>query len=358
MGLMSSVMYFSMATAGRQRGRMSEFLRSTSVRRAEYLDAMRKVVIVGYPDAVLIEIACTADAFDIANRLGATPRYDLTLAAPTPQPMHCTAGLALCAPIRLDRIRGALDTLVVVGGPGSDAAITNAAMLAQVRRLAAVSTRVASICSGAFVLAAAGLLDGKRATTHWAYAAELANRYPQVDVDPAPLYIKDGKVYTAAGVTSALDLSLALIEEDHGPTLAREVAKSLVIYRQRPGNQAQVSMFVAVAPPAHRTVRDLASHISSHLDADLGAPALAGLAGTSTRQLSRLFRTHLGTTPNKYVRAVRTASAAKLLSDTQLPLTAIARRCGFASTETLRQAFLIQYDTIPSIYRRAHQHTR
>jgi transcriptional regulator GlxA family with amidase domain len=156
-------------------------------------------------------------------------------------------------------------------------------------------------------------------------------------------------------VTSAVDLSLALIEKDHGPTLAREVAKSLVVYRQRPGNQAQVSMYLAAPPPQHRIVRDLAGHITGHLDADLGTPALAALAGTSTRQLSRLFTTHLGTTPSRYVRATRTEAAAKLLSDTELPLTAVARRCGFASTETMRQAFLDQYETTPSMYRRIHQ---
>lgn len=318
---------------------------------------MRKVVIVGYDNAVLVEIACTADAFDIANRLGATPPYKLTLAAPAQRPMRCSSGLALFAPRPLERINGTLDTLVVAGGPGSRKAVTDTAMLTQVRRLATNSNRVASICSGAFVLAAAGLLNGKRATTHWAYAAEFAQRYPHVTVDPAPLYIKDGKVYTAAGVTSAIDLSLALIEEDHGPTLAREVAKSLVVYRQRPGNQAQISMFLAAPPPEHRVVRDLAGHIHGHLDTDLGTPALAALAGTSTRHLSRLFNTYVGTTPSRYVRSMRTEAAARLLSDTELPLIAVARRCGFASTETLRQAFLDRYDTTPSIYRRSHQRT-
>ena len=316
---------------------------------------MRRIVIVGYDNAVLVEIACTADAFDIANRLGASPRYELMLAAPSARPMRCSSGLALCAPRALKSVRGAVDTLVVAGGPGSYQAVTDTAMLAQVRRLATNSTRVASICSGAFVLAAAGLLDGKRATTHWEYAADMAHRYPKVAVDPAPLFIKDGMVYTAAGVTSAIDLSLALIEEDHGPTLAREVAKSLVVYRQRPGNQAQISMFLAAPPPEHRVVRDLTGHINGHLDADLGTPALAALAGTSIRHLSRLFNTHLGTTPSRYVRSTRTEAAAKLLSDTELPLTAVARRCGFASTETLRQAFLDHFDTTPSIYRRTQQ---
>ena len=316
---------------------------------------MRKVVIVGYDNAVLVEIACTADALDIANRLGAAPRYEVVLAGPVDRPMRCSSGLALVAPNRLDRIDGPLDTLVVAGGPGSEQAVTDAALLTHLRRLAGSSKRVASICSGAFILAAAGLLDGKRATTHWEYAADLARRYPGVTVDPAPLFIKDGNVYTAAGVTSALDLSLAFIAEDHGPTLARDVARSLVVYLQRPGNQAQVSMFLSAPPPEHRTVGDLAGHITGNLDADLNTPALAARAGTSTRHLTRLFNAHLGTTPSRYVRSVRTEAAAKLLSDTELPLAAVARRCGFGSTETLRQAFLDHYATSPSMYRRAHQ---
>jgi transcriptional regulator GlxA family with amidase domain len=316
---------------------------------------MRRVVIVGYHDADLVEIACTADALDIANRLGAEPRYDFSLAGPVDRPMRCSSGLTLVAPDRLDRTNGPLDTLVVAGGPGSVRAVTDAAMLTQLRRLAGTSRRVASICSGAFILAATGLLDGKRATTHWNYAADLARQYPRVTVDPAPLFIKDGNVYTAAGMTSALDLSLAFIAEDHGPTLARAVARSLVVYLQRPGNQAQVSMFLAAPPPEHRIVGDLAGHITGNLDADLNTPALAARAGTSTRHLTRLFNAHLGTTPSRYVRSVRTEAAAKLLSDTELPLAAVARRCGFNSSETLRQAFLDHYATSPSIYRRTHQ---
>lgn len=315
---------------------------------------MRKVVIVGYHDAVLVEIACTADALDIANRLGAAPRYELLLAGAVNRPMRCSSGLTLVAPQRLDRIDGPLDTLVVAGGPGSAQAVTDAALLTHLRRLAASSKRVASICSGAFILAAAGLLDGKRATTHWEYAADLARQYPRVTVDPAPLFIKDGNVYTAAGVTSALDLSLAFIAEDHGPTLARAAARSLVVYLQRPANQAQVSMFLSAPPPEHRIVGDIAGHITGNLDADLNTPALAARAATSTRQ-TRLFNAHLGTTPSRYVRSVRTGAAAKLLSDTELPLAAVARRCGFGTTETLRQAFLDHYATSPSTYRRSHQ---
>jgi transcriptional regulator GlxA family with amidase domain len=217
---------------------------------------------------------------------------------------------------------------------------------------------VSSVCTGASVLAAAGLLDGRRATTHWGFAGLLARRFPGVTVDPAPLYIKDGDVYTAAGVTSAIDLTLAFIEEDHGPDLARDVARGLVTYLQRPGNQAQVSMFLSGPPPEHPLVRKLAGHIAKNPAADLTPAALASAAGVSSRHLTRLFDRQLGTTPARYVRTVRTESAAHLLASTGLPLSAVARRCGFGSTETLRQAFVEHYGASPSTYRRMHRTPR
>nr|CTQ98426.1 Transcriptional regulator, AraC family [Kibdelosporangium sp. MJ126-NF4] len=313
------------------------------------------MVIVGFDDADLLDIACPSEVLDAANRLGATPGYDVRLSNMDGRPMRCGSGLVLAAPHRLDRVRGPLDTIIVTGGPGVVRAAADVRLLAHLRRLAATARRVASVCSGAMLLAEAGLLDGRCATTHWGYAEEFARSYPRVRVDPAPLFVKDGNVYTSGGVTSALDLTLAFVEEDHGPSLARQVARTLVTYLQRPGNQAQVSMFLAASPPENRVVADLAAHIASNLDADLTAPALAVRAGTSTRQLSRLFATHLDDTPSRYVRGVRTEAAAQLLSTTELPLAAIARRCGFGSTETLRQAFLDRYDTPPSAYRRMHR---
>ncbi len=314
----------------------------------------RRVVIVGFPDAELLDIACPADVFDAANRLGARPPYEIRLANLDGQAIHTASGLVLQPHLRLDQVAADLDTLVVAGGWGSTAAAADERVLAHIRRLARTSRRVASVCTGAEVLAAAGLLNGRRATTHWRYAAKLAADYPSVTVDPVPLYIRHGNVYTAAGVTSGLDLTLSLVEADHGPTLAREAARSLVTYLQRPGNQAQVSLFLAGPPPEHREVRDLTAYIAEHLDDDLGTPALAARAGISTRQLTRLFDAHLGTTPSRYVRTIRTEHAARLLSGTDMPLATIARRCGFGSTETLRQAFLDHFDTPPSAYRRVH----
>jgi transcriptional regulator GlxA family with amidase domain len=314
----------------------------------------RRVVIVGYPDAELLDIACPADVLDAANRLGARPPYEVRLANIDGRGITTSSGLTLQPHQRLDQISGDLDTLIVSGGFGSEAASDDERLLEHVRRLARSARRVASVCTGASVLAAAGLLNGRRATTHWRYAAKLAADHPEVTVDPVPLFVCHGNVHTSAGVTSGLDLTLSFVESDHGPSLARETARHLVTYLQRPGNQAQVSLFLAAPPPDHREIRDLTAYIAEHLDDDLGAPALAARAGISARQLSRLFDAHLGTTPGRYVRTVRTEQAARLLAGTDLPLATIARRCGFGSTETLRQAFLDHFDTPPSAYRRVH----
>ncbi|RBM11641.1 AraC family transcriptional regulator [Prauserella sp. PE36] len=317
---------------------------------------MRRVVIIGYEDAALLDIACPSDVFDAVNRLGVTPGYDIRLASIDGRPVRSTSGLTLAVHERLDRLSGPLDTLVVAGGLGHEAAAADVRLTTHLRRLAAATRRVTSVCTGSTVLAAAGLLTGRRATTHWFWASRFAGSYPGVTVDPAPLFIRDGNVYTSAGVTSALDLALALVEEDHGPDIAREVARHLVTYLQRPGNQAQVSMFLTAAPSsAHRVVHQVTTHIAAGLAGDLSTPALAAAAGVSERQLTRLFAEHLGTSPSRYVRAARAEAAAQLLTTTELPLSAVTRRCGFGSTETLRQAFLDHYDAAPSAYRRAHR---
>ncbi|MCF2531905.1 GlxA family transcriptional regulator [Yinghuangia soli] len=319
------------------------------------VEAFRRVVVVGYHDASLLDIACVVETFDAANTLGAVPPYRVELVSPKGRPVVGTAGFTLAVHGALETVTGRIDTLVVAGGYGHEEAAEADGMVRHVRRLAPASRRVASVCTGASVLAASGLLDGRRVTTHWAFAARLARRHPAVHVDPAPLYVKDGDVYTSAGVTSALDLTLAFVEEDNGAALARSVARGLVTYLQRPGNQAQVSMFVAGPPPDHPVIRKLAGHIAKNPADDLSPAALARAAGVSSRHLARLFEVQMGTTPARYVRAVRTEHAAQLLSSSALPLSGVARRCGFGSTETLRQAFMDMYGVSPSAYRRMHR---
>ncbi|PWK64389.1 transcriptional regulator GlxA family with amidase domain [Streptomyces sp. CG 926] len=313
-----------------------------------------RVVVVAYDDAELVEIACVTSAFDGANRLGASPPYDVRLVTPQGHPVRCSSGLVLAAQAALERTRGPVGTLLVVGGPGHAAAAQNTRLVEHVRRLAAIGRRIASVCTGASVLAATGLLDGRRATTHWAYASDLAQRHPAVSVDAAPLYVRDENICTSAGVTGALDLTLAFVEEDHGPALARTLARMMVTYLQRPGNQAQISMFVDAPAPEHRTVRQTVEHITGHLDSNLATTALAAYAGVSGRHLSRLFLDQLGQTPAQFVRAARAEAASHLLVATALPMASIARRCGFSSAETMRQVFLDHYGTTPSQHRTVH----
>lgn len=309
------------------------------------------VVVVGYDQAELLDIACVTSSLDVANRLGASPAYRVRVATPAGRAVTCNSGLTLASQHSLERLTGPLDTLIVSGGFGHEAAAGNPRIVGHVRRLASHSRRVASVCTGMSVLAAAGLLDGRRATTHWRYASQIAARHPKVIVDPGPIYIRDGNVSTAAGVTSALDLTLAFIEEDHGAELARRVARGLVTYLQRPGNQAQMSMFVAAPPPKHSLVRQVADHVTGHLDGDLSTATLAAGASVSERHLTRLFLEHLGQTPGRFVRRARTEAAANLLATTALPVASVATRCGFGTAETLRQAFVNRYGIPPSRFR-------
>jgi transcriptional regulator GlxA family with amidase domain len=311
----------------------------------------RLVVVVGYDGAELLDLACVTSPLHVANHVGASPPYTVRVASPGGRPIGCDSGLVLHSQRVLERVRGPIDTLIVAGGLGHERFADDPRFVGHVRRLARESRRVASVCTGASVLAAAGLLDGRRATTHWRYASRLAARHPRVTVDPGPIYIRDGTVTTGAGVTSGLDLTLAFIAEDHGARLARWVARALVTYLQRPGDQRQMSMFTSPRAPGHRLLREVVDHITANLDGDLSSATLARRAGVSERHLARLFVEHLGQTPGRYVRRARTEAAAHLLCATVLPVAGVARRCGFGSAETLRVAFVERYGTTPSRYR-------
>ncbi|MHC6629974.1 GlxA family transcriptional regulator [Streptomyces globosus] len=312
----------------------------------------RLMVVVGFEAAELLDIACVTTGLAMANRLGTPERaYRVRLAAPGGAPIVCGTGLTLHTQQSLERLTGPLDTLIVSGGVGFERAAADDRLVGHVRRLARESRRVASVCTGAAVLAAAGLPDGRRATTHWRFAARLAARYPKVSVDPDPIYIRQGNVYTAAGITSALDLTLAFIEEDHGPELARQVARDLVTYLQRPGNQAQMSLYTAAPAPDSGAVAKVVRHVLAHPADDLGTARLAALAGVTPRHLTRLFAEHLGQAPGRYVRQARTEAAAHLLATTDLPVAAVAARCGFGTAESLRTAFTGRYGIAPSRFR-------
>jgi transcriptional regulator GlxA family with amidase domain len=251
----------------------------------------------------------------------------------------------------LEHLSQAPDTLVVPGGWGSRAAIRDGDLVDHVRRLAGGARRVTSVCSGAFVLAEAGLLDGRRVTTHWAYCAQLAEAYPAVTVEPDAIFVRDTPVVTSAGVTAGVDLALALVEEDHGAALARTIARWLVVFMQRPGGQSQFSVWQHARPVTDEALQQLLADIAADPGADLSLPAMASRLATSVRHFSRLFARQVGISPGRYVERARVESARTLLESGHEGVEAVARSCGFGTAETMRRAFLRQVGVPPSAYR-------
>jgi transcriptional regulator GlxA family with amidase domain len=247
--------------------------------------------------------------------------------------------------------RGTIDTLVVAGGAGTRSAATDKRVLAWVRDAAPRSRRVTSVCSGAFVLANAGLLDGRRATTHWQWCDTLAQLYPQIEVERDAIYVADGNTWTSAGVTAGMDLALALVEDDLGADAAREVAQQLVVFLRRPGGQSQFSAQIA-APPAERdSLRKVQAWIAGNVGADLSVAALAERAAMSPRNFARAFRRETGMTPAAHVESVRVEQARIALEGSDAQVETIARHCGFGTVETMRRAFNRRLGVGPAAYR-------
>ena len=244
---------------------------------------------------------------------------------------------------------GPLGTLIVSGGHGVDLARRNGALIEWIRRRSLWTERTASVCSGALLLAEAGLLDGRRAVTHWQRCAEFRARYPSVLLDPDPIFIRDGPIWTSAGVTAGIDLALAMVEADHGRGLALAVARQLVVFLKRPGGQAQFSATLALLT-ADESFERLHAWIAAHLDRDLSLTTLAEQAGMSLRTFCRRYRSGTGRTPAGGVEMIRLDSALHLLEE-GLSVTRTAARCGFGSNETMRRVFLRHLGVTPSIYR-------
>jgi transcriptional regulator GlxA family with amidase domain len=243
------------------------------------------------------------------------------------------------------------DTLLVAGGCGARAAIEDVALVDWVARASRRGRRTVSVCTGAYLLAAAGLLDERQATTHWQHCDDLAMRYANVRIDPDPVFIRDGNVWTSAGVTAGMDLALALVEEDLGPEVALKVARQLVVFLKRPGGQSQFSSALSAQQAARPALRELQAWIAGHLDKNLSVPALAERAHMSERSFARAFRREVGQTPAAYVEALRVEHARALLEDGAPSLEAVAQSAGFASAEVLRRAFHRRVGVSPAEYR-------
>lgn len=243
------------------------------------------------------------------------------------------------------------DTLLVAGGEGARSAVDDVALVDWIARASRRATRIVSVCTGAYLLAAAGLLDHRRATTHWQWCDALAEQYADVQVDPDPVFVRDGRVWSSAGVTAGIDLALALVEEDLGPNVALAVARELVVFLKRPGGQSQFSVALSSQQAAQPALREVQGWIAGHLTEDLSVAALARRATMSERSFARAFRREVGVTPAAYVEALRFEHARALLEDGAPSLEAVARSAGFASAELLRRAFHRRVGVSPADYR-------
>ena len=317
----------------------------------------RRIAIAVFPGCQALDLTGPHEVFAGANQVlqgrhRGDPRYQLLVAALEAGPVRSESGLGVVADHALSDLQTPLDTLLVVGGDGVHAARRDPAIVAQVVRLAAGSRRVASVCTGSFVLAAAGLLDGRNACTHWARARRLAREFPRVTVDPESLYRRDGMVWTSAGVTAGVDLALALVEDDCGADVAQTVARWMVMFLRRPGGQSQFA--TALWQPASEldAIRAAQDAVLADPGADHSVPALAAGVGMSLRNFTRVFTRELGTTPARYVERVRVDAACRLLETTALTVDVVARRCGFGTAETLRRSFLRTLGIPPTDYRR------
>lgn len=319
--------------------------------------APRRAVMLAFEGVQILDVTGPLEVLSIATRAlaarGARDRgYAIEVVAPRAGRVRASSGLELVASRRARDVRGPLDTLFVAGGEGVHRALGDAATLRWIRRVAGDARRVASVCTGAFLLAEAGLLDGRRATTHWGSCPALAERFPHVRVEPDRIYVRDGRFATSAGVTAGMDLALALVEEDVGREVALAVARQMVLFLKRPGGQSQFSAQLASPLASRPPLRDLQGWIHEHPDADLSVEALARRTAMSPRHFARVFAREFGVTPARYVERARVEAARRLLEASDGSLDEVADACGFGSAETLRRAFQRQLRVSPSSYRR------
>jgi transcriptional regulator GlxA family with amidase domain len=311
----------------------------------------KRVVILAYPGLQPLDVAGPAEVFSAANRI-APGSYAVEVVAPELAPLSArSSGYGIMPAKSTSAYRGSIDTLIVAGGAGVREALQNQSLAGWIRAAARRSRRVSSVCTGAFLLAAAGLLDGRRATTHWAFCDELGRRHPEVEVDPMPIFVRDGSVWTSAGVTAGIDLALALVEDDLGPEVPREIARWLVVFLQRPGGQAQFSSHLRSVPAVRQPLRDLQAWIADNLDQDLRVEKLADRAAMSPRNFARAFRRETGLTPADYVEALRVEAARQRLERFAEPVELVSKQAGFGTPETMRRAFARRVGVAPAEYR-------
>jgi transcriptional regulator GlxA family with amidase domain len=325
----------------------------------------RTVVVLAYDGAQVLDIMGPAEVFYAADaiaggtmypQISSGEHYRVRIVSVDGRDVVSSSGLRLGVEASLADIEGPIDTLIV---PGSDAwaeVMQREDLVDALAEGAERCRRLASVCAGAFLLGAVGMLDGRSATTHWLFLDELGRRFPETTVDREAIFVGDGRVFTGAGATAGIDLALALVEADHGAALARDVARFLVVFMQRPGSHAQFSVRLR-AEPVTRGLRDLLDTIAADPAGDYRLAALSARSGFSARHLTRVFARELGTTPARYVEQVRVEAARALLEQSDAPLDAIARRCGLGTAESLRRAFARDVGATPHAYRQRFRTT-
>ena len=314
----------------------------------------RSVVVVAFDDCQLLDLAGPIEVLRSATRLGADPAYEIRVVTPDGEPVRSESGVQLAADGSLTALAASgehLDTLVVVGGHGTRLARRNTTFLADLSTVARNTTCVTSVCTGAWLLSATGLLDGYAATTHWSSCDDLAAQHPDVVVHPDRIFVRDRDRWTSAGVTAGIDLFLAIVEHDHGPDLAHEIARWLVVFARRPGGQSQFSAQLRAKPAATAWIAELQRWLSDHLDENLTVEVLAQHASMSPRTFARFFVRETGLTPAAYVEELRVEAAQRLLETSDLTVGAVASRVGMKHPEILHRAFRRRVGTTPDRYR-------
>lgn len=314
---------------------------------------VKSIVVVALPGVQLLDVSGPLDVFAEANVQMGRDIYRLVVAARGPGPIRSSSGVRLMPDLIIDRdIEEPIDTLLVAGCPNAAEMPVDSIIVDWLRRSARKARRYGSVCSGAFFLAAAGLLDGRRVTTHWAVAAQLARQFPEVTVDEDAIQVRDGPLRTAAGVTAGLDLALALVEEDLGRDIAMRVASQLVMFFKRPGGQMQFSRKGEAAPQGRAALQELQRWIVTNPSRDHSVANLARRMDLSARHFARLFRGEVGMTPASWVEEARVSAARRLLEEGHEAPKQVAAQCGFADADTLRRAFARHVGVTPAEYRK------
>jgi transcriptional regulator GlxA family with amidase domain len=314
----------------------------------------KRVILLVVPPVDELDLVGPVEVFGTANRLlgrrGAPYAVEVVTTARDLR-IGGESGLSLLAHRHYHAVSGRADSVLLISGVGARR-LRDRALFAWLRRAAATTHRLGSVCVGAFLLAGAGLLDGRRATAHWRYARELADRYPRVAVDPRPTWVQDGNIYTSAGISAGIDLTLAWVEEDFGTAMALRVARELVLFLRRPGGQDQVSVSLATQATHAKSMHELQVWMTEHLDQPLSVDRLADRVTMSARNFARVFAHEVGTTPGHYLGQLRVEAARRLLEQTDKSLLQVAMACGFRSVDVMRRAFHRALGTTPRRYRR------